>query len=576
MRPEDAVTLQRFDRDFFSPASPFAYIGDGELGGKAAGLARIQATLAAAYPQGCEGISVAIPYLVVLTTEAFDAFMDLNDLHETAAEDLPDARMAHAFLKGELPAWLVGDLRALAEQVKVPLAVRSSSLLEDSLERPFAGVYATKMTPNNQLSADARFVKLVEAIKLVYASTYFQAAKSYRRSAGVEDAQEKMAVVIQEVVGQRHDHRYYPDVSGVARSYNYYPSGHARPEDGYCQLALGRGRSTGGGGLAWGYPPAHPTDPPPYNSLNELLQQTQTGFWAGNMGPAPYDPGAETEYLLKCALAEAEGDGTLRAVASTFDAGSNRLVPHIQVPGPRLVNFAPILQYNRVAVNALVRSLLETCGQALGAPVEIELALTLEPEPRCGFLQVRPMAVSHQSVDLDPAVFQDPRLLVAAEQVLGNGVVEGLRDVVYLRPSAFDPARTRDIAREVTRFNQKLVQEGRPYLLVGFGRWGTSDPTGGIPLEFGQISGVRVIVETQLPNMRADLSQGSHFFHNLTNLQVMYFSVAEHGDHPVDFPWLEAQAAVEETGFVRHLRLPTPLEVRVDGRSGRGVVLRHG
>ena len=572
--------LPRFERDFFSPEQPLTRIGDGELGGKAQGLVFMRRSIEEGLDcRDFPGIDVAIPFLAAITTEVFECFMQDNNLEGAVGAHVSDEEIARAFLKGEFPTPFVGDLRALAAQVRTPLAVRSSSLLEDSMARPFAGVYMTKMIPNNQLDADTRFRKLVEAIKLVWASTFFQKARTYRMVAGVKEGEERMAVVVQEVVGLRHEQRYYPNVSGVARSINYYPSGGARPDEGVVQLALGLGRTIVDGEGGWTYSPAHPKSPPPFNDLGELLKITQTQFWAVNMGPARYDPVRETEHMVRASLADAETDDTLRFVASTFDPHANRLVAGVTAKGPRLLDFSPLLRYNQIPLNAMVRGLLGACEAALGDPVEIEFAVTIgraaEAPARCGFLQVRRLAVAEGRCDVGEEDLAGENVLVASESALGNGEAQDIFDVVYVRPEGFDPRATPQVALEVSQINERLVDEGRPYLLIGFGRWGTSDPWGGVPVLFSQVSGARAIVEAQLPQLRTELSQGSHFFHNLTNLRVLYLSVCESGADLVDWGWLNGQPALAETGSLRHVRLAAPLRARVDGRTGRGVVI-HG
>lgn len=571
--------IKRFDREFFSPEAPFTFIGDGEMGGKAAGLAGALAPLARLDGSRYPGITVGVPHLVVVTTSLFDAFMERNELWELALDDLPDERIANAFMRAELPIELGGDLRALVQQVHQPLAVRSSSLLEDAMGRPLAGIYATKMTPNNQLDVDSRFRKLAEAVKLVWASTFFRDAKSYRQAIGAPDRDEKMAVLIQEVVGSRFGDRFYPQLSGVGRSFNYYATGNAKPTEGVGILALGLGRTIVDGEPAWAYSPAYPKAPPPYNSIPELLKNTQNGFWAVNMGAVAYDPLAEAEYLVRSTLAEAEADDTLRFVASTFDPHANRITPSLSVRGPRLVNFAPVLSYGVAPVNDMLRELLRVCEESVGAGVEIELAVVLDQRSgtpaRCGFLQVRALTAAGEQVAVEDAEMATPGVVVASERVLGNGHSEVIRDVVVVKREGFDGSRTLTVAQELTRLNERLLRERRPYLLIGFGRWGTSDPTGGVPVTWGQVAGARVIVEASLPAMRQEMSQGSHFFHNLTSLGVTYFSVGEHDTPGIDWSWLESQPAAEETSTLRRLELAAPLLVKVDGRTGRGIVRRQ-
>ncbi|MGZ5426492.1 MAG: PEP/pyruvate-binding domain-containing protein, partial [Thermoanaerobaculia bacterium] len=377
----DELALPRFDRRLFDGKEPATRMGEGPVGGKAAGLIRIRDTLASAFPGASPDLEVSIPTMSVVTTERFDRFMEENRLEEVAISGESDDAIARAFQKGDLPADLVGDLRALSNGIHAPLAVRSSSLLEDALERPFAGVYATKMIPNNELEPDARFRKLAEAVKLVWASTYFRGAKAYRATVDAGPREEKMAVLLQEVVGLRHGERYYPDISGVARSYGYYRFGSARPEDGVVLLALGLGKTIVDGGVSWTYSPAHPRAPSPFASTADLLKSTQTEFWAVNMGKPPaYDPVRETEYLVSGSLTDAKEDGTLRFTASTWDAAADRLVPGAYVTGSRVLNFSPLLVHGEYALNDLVKSLLSLCGKAAEGPVEIEFAVTLDPQ----------------------------------------------------------------------------------------------------------------------------------------------------------------------------------------------------
>jgi len=575
----DETRIPRFDRAFFSSENTFTRIGGGKLGGKTEGLLSIKATLEDIQTDGAFGpIRVAIPRLTVLATDVFDAFMERNRLREVALSGQPDERIAHAFQHADVPSEVLGDLRGLIENVHTPLAVRSSSLLEDALGRPFAGVYETKMIPNNQPDPGTRFHRLVEAIRLIYASTFFRDARAYRRVAGVGDEDEKMAVIIQEVVGERHGDRFYPHLSLVCRSFNYYPTGRARPDQGVVSLALGLGKTIVDGGVCWSYCPAYPTAPPPYGSVSQLLKESQTRFWAVNMGPpSGYDPIAETEYLLDCDLADAEYDGTLKHLVSTYDPASDRLVPGMGSDGPRVLNFASILQFNDIPVNPAVRRLLEACEKTLDAKVEIELALALPgsagDSPRLGFLQVRPMVAPETAVEIKPEEMSGPRVLIASDRAMGNGTVECIRDVVYTRPSAFEARSTRVMASQIEKVNLGLLQEGCPYLLIGFGRWGSSDPWLGIPVTWSQVSGAKAMVEASLPSMNVEPSQGSHFFHNLSSFEVSYFTVGQGvGGGTIDWERLEAQEVIAETGFLRHVRFSEPLKIRVDGRTGRGIV----
>lgn len=505
--------------------------------------------------------------------------MHQNDLYDTGLSNIPDDRIAHAFQNAELPVELLGDLRTLISKVHSPLAIRSSSLLEDAIYEPFAGVYVTKMIPNNQPDTDTRFQKLVEAIKFVYSSVFFKDAKSYIGATKQSIENEKMAVIIQEVVGKRHWDRFYPHISGVARSYNFYPTGHANPEDGVVDLALGLGKTIVDGDRSWTYSPAFPKAVPPYNSIGDLLKETQTEFWTINMGrPPEYDPIKETEYMMKGNLKDAELDGTLDFLASTYVPDRDRISPGIGAKGPRLLNFAPILVNTQIPLNNLIKTLLKLCEDAVGTAVEIEFAITLDNRTglpaRFGFLQVRPMVVSDEKVDVSMDELIGDNILAASENVLGNGIIDGIQDVVYVKPESFSAQNSPHIAMELENLNRKFISSGNPYLLIGFGRWGSSDPWLGINVNWGQISGAKVIVEATLPDMNVELSQGSHFFHNITSLKISYFSVHHEGKYKIKWGWLDRQNVVTEMNYVKHVKLESPLKIKVDGRSGRGVILK--
>lgn len=572
--------LPVFDRKFWDGQFCCTQIGTGSLGGKAGGLVFIKDLLAREInSSNFPDVDINVPTMAVIATDHFDQFIALNHLRDLTLGEMSDARIGHAFQKAELPVELLGDLRALILQVKSPLAIRSSSLLEDALGRPFAGVYATKMIPNNQFDPDMRFRRLVEAVEFVYASTYFREARDYMRSVGIEPEEEKMAVIMQEVVGHRKDDRFYPHISGVARSYNFYALDPARPGDGVAALALGLGKTIVDGGVAWTYSPAFPRKPPPFASVQELLGGTQTEFWAVNMGKPPaYDPVNETEYMVRASLADAEGDEILAFLVSTYDAERDRIVPGLSTRGPRVLDFSPLLVQEQFPLNNLIQELLRAAENAVGAKVEIEFAVTFQenrgerPHARLGFLQVRSMVVSDQVVDVSVEDLSDPHAIVASDMVMGNGTADDLQDIVFVQPDRFSILQTPAIVRELEEINRELREQQRPYLLIGFGRWGSSHPSLGIPVDWSQISGAHAIVEATLPQMNVELSQGSHFFHNLSSFRVSYFMV-QHGRYDINWDWLNQQPLVRESEFIRHVRPRGKIQVRVDGRSRRGVIL---
>lgn len=565
--------LEQFHRDNSPTGARLTLIGSGSIGGKARGLVAMHDIVTGkSMEKEFPGTTMNIPAFTVICTDVFDAFIERNGLAAIAGSDEPDDIIAHEFQRASLPVEILGDLRSLIEHVHAPLAIRSSSLLEDALFQPFAGVYTTKMIPNNQPSPDNRFQKLMEAVKLVYASTFSRSAKDYRRAIGRSAGDEKMAVILQEVVGTHTGERFYPAISGVARSYNFYSMGRAKPEDGVISLALGLGKTIVDGGVCWTYSPALPAVAPPFASADDMFQQTQSTFWAVNMGKPPeYDPIHETEYLLHLPLSDAEADGNLRLLASTYDVASDRIRPGLSGNNPRVLNFSGILVQNALPLNAMVKTLLDACSAALEAPVEVEFAMTPDP-PRLGLLQVRPMVVSNESVSLGNEELTGAGVVAASESVLGNGTIDSLRDIVWVRPETFETKNTQRIAAELEEVNRKLLSTGTPYVLIGFGRWGSSDPWLGIPVTWGQVCGAKVIVEATRPSMDVEISQGAHFFHNLTSFSVVYFCIPHNGRYGIDWEWLDRQPVIEETELIRHSRVPSPLSIRVDGRSGRGVI----
>ncbi|MCG3136761.1 MAG: hypothetical protein HJJLKODD_00597 [Phycisphaerae bacterium] len=576
----DRQIFPAFDRRFFESDADFSVIGGGSIGGKATGLAYIHQIISDHWPSNfVRDVEISIPRLTVITTELFEQFMLQNDLYKVALSGAPDERIAHAFQEAELPTLLVGDLWALISRMHTPLAVRSSSLLEDQLHHPFAGTYETKMIPNNQIDAQTRFHRLVEAIKLIYASTFFRGARNYMRSIGRRSDEERMAVIIQEVVGQRCGERFYPTLSAVVRTYNYYPTGPAAPEDGVVNLALGLGKSIVDGGVSWTYSPRYPRHVPPFGSVRDQLQNTQTRFWAVNLAPPPvYDPINEAEYLVEASLSEAEQDGMLKYLASTYDVQRDRLVMGMGVAGPRVLNFAPTLDLEDVPLNRVIEKLAAICREVTGSDVELELAVTFNREEglpaRVGLLQMRPMMVSQEAVEITADELADPATLVATDLVMGHGCYDQLCDVIYVEPEAFEARLTPAIAAQIDQFNRQMLDEGRHFVLIGFGRWGSSDSWLGIPVTWPMICNARVIVEATTPEMNTEASQGSHFFHNMLSFRVHYLTV-RHGIHqPIDWTTLRSAPEIASSGQVHWVRFDRPLLVKVDGRNRCGVIRR--
>jgi hypothetical protein len=552
-------------------------LGDGSFGGKGSGLLFVKNIIdekinKSQYPE----IEINIPHFTILTTSIFDSFIKRNNLLELALSDKDDEFIARHFQKSSLPTEIVGELRTLIHNFHTPLAVRSSSMLEDSLEEPFAGIYETKMIANNSPSIDDRYTILTEAIKFVFSSTYFKAAKNYFKATSHKIENEKMAVVIQDVAGQRHYDRFYPEISGVARSYNYYTSGKSKPEQGVVLLALGLGKTIVDGGIAWNYTPAYPRISAPFSGMSDILKNTQTKFWAVNMGPIfIYDPIKETEYLIESSLQEAEYDDTLKYIASTYNSSSDKLILGTGTDGPRVLNFAPLLQLDDFGFNNYMKDLLRICEDTLGNPVEIEFAMTYNKsnnKMHFDLLQLRPMMVSKDIIEIsDKDLYSDDNLL-ASDKALGNGFDNDVLDIVFVKKDTFDISKTQQIANEIELTNKNLLLNKKKALFIGFGRWGGSDKWLGIPVNWGQISCAKAIVELTLPDINVDLSQGSHFFHNLISFNVSYFSIHHNSDFKIDWEWMGKQKVIEDLEYVKHIELDKPLNILIDGKKSRGII----
>ncbi len=570
--------LPVFRRKFLSNGEPYSMIGTGSVGGKAAGLIDIREQILEPFlADPRRNMTVSIPAMTVIGTDVFTQFVEANNLRDILSADMPDERKGMAFMKADFPAEFVGDLRAIVEEVKQPLAIRSSSLLEDEMFRPFAGVYATKMLSNTEPETDKRFRKLVEGIRFVFASTWFKGALDYLKAAGQAGAEEKMAVIIQEVIGKRFTHRFYPHLSGVARSYNFYPFGHAEPEDGIVLLALGLGKTIVDGGRSWPVVPKYARTAPPFSTIRETLNNTQTSFWAVNMDKVKqYDPVNEAEYLVQNDLGVAEYDDTLSRLASTYVAARDRLVIGTGSDGPRVLDFGPLLKLDDYPLAETVGRIMKLCRDHTGNEVEIEFAAVFgdgnPPVLDLNILQVRPMVVSTDDVNIDDVACDPDRALVVSTEVMGNGMRSDITDVVFVDPGRFDKSQTQAMAREIAEVNAALVREQRPYVLIGFGRFGSTDPWLGIPVNYSDIAGARVVVEVSRDDMNVDLSQGSHFFHNMNSLQIGYLSVRHDRDDLMRFASLTVAPVVWEGRFVRHVRLEQPLTICIDARRRRGVI----
>lgn len=566
-----------FDRMKFDAYSHFARIGDGSLGGKGRGLAFLD-NIIKTHPEfnSLEGATVQIPRTVVLCTDVFDQFMEQNNLYQIALSDASDDDILRHFLRAQLPDSLIADFFTFFEAVKSPIAIRSSSLLEDAHYQPFAGIYSTYMIPYLD-DKYAMLEMLACAIKGVYASVYYRDSKAYMTATSNVIDQEKMAVILQEVVGKQFDGRYYPNISGVLRSLNYYPIGDERAEDGIASLALGLGKYIVDGGQTLRVSPYHPHQVLQTSELETALRETQTRFYALDTRHVSNDFKVDDGFnILNLKVKEAERDNSLNFIASTYDPYDQVIRDGLYEGGRKVISFAGVLQQGVFPLPELLQMSMRFGAEAMRRPVEIEFACNLNAD-RTGslyLLQIRPIVDQKQMLDEDLAAIPDDRCLLRSHNSLGHGVTEDVTDVVYVKTDdRFSAANNPTIAREIEKLNKEYLDRGTNYVLVGPGRWGSSDSWLGIPVKWPHISAARVIVEVALKNYRVDPSQGTHFFQNLTSFGVGYFTIDENrNDGCFHKAALDAMPAVEETEYVRVVRFEKGLRIMMDGKKGEGVI----
>jgi len=588
-REQGEVLIGDFKADTFKPSeSSFLRIGSGSLGGKARGLAFVRHLLRKSrITRRFPGIRISVPPAVVLATDVFDQFVTENNLLDFALHCEDDGEIRRRFLDAPLSTALTEDLKSFLAAVTHPLAVRSSSLLEDSQYQPFTGVYETFMLGNQQTNSEDRLTALSEAIRRVYASTFSRHAKAYVRATPYRLEEEKMAVILQQVVGTPHEQRFYPDFSGVVRSRNFYPVPPMAFEDGIAAVALGLGRAVVDGGKCLTFCPRYPRNLVQFSSVEDILANSQSEFWALELdGASDGRPGHWQE--RRFGLDAAESDGTLQAVASTYSRDNHAVYDGMSRAGARIVSFAPMLKHGTFPLAEILDVLVRAGEDALGHPVEIEFAVRLPQQAgpdsgqatmgqaaEFGFLQIRPLTLARDSEDLALDDVRPERLICQSSKVLGNGRIENLHDIVVVDSQRFERSRSQEVAEAVAQFNRQLSGENRPYLLIGVGRWGSNEPWLGIPVEWDEISGARVIVEAGFHDFRVTPSQGSHFFQNLTAFRVGYFTVnPDAGEGSIDWQWLTEQPAVGEQGCVRHLQFAEPIRVVMNSHTSQGVIFK--
>jgi len=575
-------TITDFNPEKFDDLVAFAKIGSGSLGGKGRGLAFVLKLLARDHALVPE-VEITVPPTVVLASDVFEEFLEENGLGVLVADsiNLDDREVLDIFRRARFPHQRRAELAAYLEHMTSPIAVRSSSILEDSLYQPFAGVYDTVMLPNNHPSLDIRLAQLLEAIKVVYASTFQETAREYLANTPHRIEEERMAVLLQRVVGSKRGDRHYPTFSGVASSYNFYPFRDMTPEDGVALVALGLGKSVVEGFEALRFCPRYPRVLPQLSSVKDILQNSQRRFYSLDMARDDVIPGPEPDTnLVRLGIEAAIEDGAANLIAATYLPANDTVVNGIQKGGTHLITFGLLLKGLFFPLPEILEKLLALISEGMGTPVEIEFAVDLEHDegelPAFNVLQVRPMVVEQVSneIDLEPEHLESA--LIHSPRVLGHGVREDIFDIVIVDPRSFDRSRTVEAAGHIAEINRSLLQEERTFLLMGPGRWGSRDQWLGIPVAWSQISAARVIVETDFTDLEVEPSQGSHFFHNLACFGIPYFTVHENrGEGRIDWDWFAGQQAADERmdGTLRHIRLSRPLRILVDGRIGQGVVL---
>ncbi len=570
-----------YSRHGFIEEARFTRIGRGSLGGKGRGLAFAftilnQRMINEKYPN----VDIGIPQTIAISVEYFDKFMEQNDLYEVGLNNnLSDEEIQRIFVSKPLPEELVIALRDVLSKIKKPIAVRSSSLLEDSQFQPFAGIYSTYMLPNNHPDLEVRLKHICTAIKLVYSSIFSKLAKSYIQTIGQKIEIEKMAIVIQVVVGKQHGERYYPDFSGVAQSINYYPISYMNPEDGVVTLALGLGAMIVEGGQVLTYCPKYPKIIPQMSSTKDAINNSQKEFYAVDLTVKDFDLlKGEHAFLVKLSIMDALKDGTLKWIASTYDYVNDRIIDSLVDKGVPIITFAHIIKYNRFPLNDIILDLLKMGRESFGAPVELEFAVNLDREKECDhkfyILQLRPMVDENDRLQENIDRYID-QAFIYSTNVLGNGVFENIYDIVYVDPEKFDASKTTKIKEEIHNINKELMSENREYVLIGPGRWGTSDPFLGIPVDWADINFARAIVEASLPNFMIDPSQGMHFFVNVTSTRRAYFTVSHKSKTDfIDWDWLTKQPQHCKTEHVIHVKLKDPVTIKVNGKKGKGVIIK--
>ncbi|MFO8234916.1 MAG: PEP/pyruvate-binding domain-containing protein [Bacteroidales bacterium] len=572
--------IAKFDKNSFDEYLIFSRIGDGSIGGKARGLAFANSIIKKNQIfTKYDNVLITIPRTVVLSTDIFDEFMEGNDLYKVALSDISDEAILRHFIEARLPSRVYQDLYAFVEVIKNPIAIRSSSKLEDSHYQPFAGVYNTFMVP--RVDDNTRMIQLIsDAIKSVYASVYYQNSKAYMAATSNVIDEEKMGIILQEVCGSRYGNKFYPTISGVARSINFYPVGPEKSSEGIVNLAFGLGKQIVDGGVSLRFAPKHPDRVLQLASPELALKDTQKYFYALDLSPENFTPSTDDAVnLLKLRIKEAEEDGSLKHVASTYDFENDMIREGTMYKGKKIITFANVLKHRIIPVDKIMQDLLDIGQSEMNNPIEIEFAVDLNVKKEdpiiFNFLQIRPIVDSQEENNIDISEIKPSQTIIFSDAALGHGRIDNIYDFIYVKPENFSSQKSKEIAAQIDEMNKMFISEARNYILVGPGRWGTADPSLGIPVKWGNISQARVIVESGLDNYRIDPSQGTHFFQNLTSFRVGYFTINPYIDDGFyDLDFLRKQKAVYEDEYIKHIRFEKPVVVQINGKESKGAILK--
>ncbi len=560
----------------------FVRLGSGSLGGKARGVAFFRSLITKSklqkkYPE----IKLKIPSSFVICSEVFEVFMRMNNLQEMAVNSSNEEEIARKFLEAQLPEVISNNLRVLIDEIDYPLAVRSSSILEDSQVLPFAGIFKTYLLPNCHQDSEVRVKQLTDAVKLIYASVFFQSSKGYAKNADIRIEEGLMSVLIQQLIGESHEDIFYPIVSGVAQTYNFYPYSYLKPEQGIVSLALGLGKAIVDGEQVYSFSPSFPKMNPPFASPSEFMENTQSTFYTLDLSNYSKQLTVDDECTYKkIGLERAEQDNTLQLVASTYSMENDLIMDTFSARGPKIVNFASILKYNSLPLVDIIKDLFDLSKSALGTDVEIEFAVNIPVDrkklPEFYFLQIRPMVVGREAREVRIDDYDDKNVICTSRHIIGNGVYKDIYDIIFIDPDHFDISKTNIIASEIGELNKQLMNEGRKCILIGFGRLGTSDQWLGIPLSWWQMSQAKVVVEADMGDLVVEPSLGSHFYHNLTSLKMGYFHISKESKQKEFISWDNLKhAIVSQTRYVNLARFEESLEIKLDGLNSKGVILKQ-